>query len=80
MATRQDGGPAFPVIGAPGAPEDYGGMSLRDYFAAQALAGSADTVCDVLSDGSLGDSAEHCARHARACYALADAMLKAREV
>jgi hypothetical protein len=32
----KDGGPAFPVIGAPGAPEDYPGMSLRDYFAAHA--------------------------------------------
>lgn len=30
------GGPAFPVIGAPGAPEDFPGMTLRDYFAAQA--------------------------------------------
>ena len=30
------GGPAFPVIGAPGAPEDYPGMWLRDYFAAKA--------------------------------------------
>lgn len=36
MSTRDDGGPAFPVIGAPGAPEDYPGMSLRDYFAAHA--------------------------------------------
>ena len=35
----EDGGPAFPVIGAPNAPEYFPGMSIRDYFAGQALAG-----------------------------------------
>lgn len=29
--------PAFPVIGVPGAAEDYPGMSLRDYFAAKIM-------------------------------------------
>ncbi len=73
-----DAGPAFPqnlpddfVWRLPG---DPGGMSIRDWFAGQALAGvwagresdfvkiSAPTTDDV----------------AVACYALADAMIKAR--
>lgn len=48
----------------------FGGMSLRDYFAAKALCirfGSAGTTASV----------EVMARH---CYAMADAMLAAREV
>lgn len=63
---NQDGGPAFPR------PMDYGsesgskGMSLRDYFAGQALA--------ILADSVYSD------RCAAECYVLADAMLKAREV
>lgn len=65
-----DGGSAFPRT-----PEDYddirqaaeriGGMSLRDYFAGQAL----------------GNAAVHNANEiavANLCYLLADAMLKAR--
>ncbi|NOY60285.1 MAG: hypothetical protein GXO75_15350 [Calditrichaeota bacterium] len=39
MKKQNDGGPAFPVIGTPGAPEDYPGMSLLDYFAATILQG-----------------------------------------
>jgi hypothetical protein len=68
MSTN-NGGPAFPVIGAPGAPEDFPGMTLRDYFAAKAmeagltrgLPGGGDF--DILADAS---------------YKAADAMLKAR--
>ena len=76
----EDGGPAFPqnlpddfVWRLPG---DPGGMSIRDWFAGQALAGvwagretdfvriSAPTTTDV----------------SVACYAIADAMLKARNI
>lgn len=60
--------PAFPVVGAG---LGHQGMTLRDYFAAQALQGwlaswprIAEPVEDVL------------AHH---CYLMADAMLKARE-
>ena len=63
-APIKDGGSAFPVMYC------SEGMSLRDYFAGQALAGmmghkdcSAWTVNEVSSD----------------CYAHADAMLAARE-
>lgn len=60
-----DGGRAFPLVGY------SGGMSLRDYFAAQALHGlmasgklPEDTTFDVLAEYS---------------YKNADAMIKARE-
>lgn len=35
--TKRDGGPAFPL--ADGTRDDEGGMTLRDYFAGQAIAG-----------------------------------------
>lgn len=48
------------------------GMTLRDYFAAKALAGYwADAGPDI--------SAEGCDITAQQCYQIADAMLKARE-
>ena len=53
------------------------GMSLRDYFAGQALHAAADAVCDDLSDPER-DGPAHAARHARAAYLLADAMLTER--
>jgi hypothetical protein len=70
MSKINDGGPAFPH-----AHEDYPfqhGMSLRDWFAGQALAG-------ILANPALTDveEAEWCAVYATEC---ADAMLKAREV
>lgn len=76
--SEKDGGPAFPVpnyVNAQG--ETYEstprGMSLRDWFAGQALAGIlADPNCDPI----VGDSLKELAHGA---YACADAMLKARE-
>jgi hypothetical protein len=63
----KDGGPAFPVYGSEKlyTPE---GMSLRDWFAGQVLAG--------WSEGELIIEPDAAAAY---CYALADAMLKARE-
>lgn len=63
---RDDGGQAFP-----GTHTD--GMSLRDYFAGQALTGVIAAVCD----------GKHAAAKtgeviATACYELADAMLAER--
>ena len=86
MSAINDGGPAFPgghVIEKNS--DHYGepywdGMSLRDYFAGQALHAASDSVCDDLSDPGRADHApEHAARHARAAYLLADAMLAERE-
>ncbi len=69
---EKDGGPAFPIPERAGEMWEGGypdGLTIRDYFAAQALAG-------FLSSPNLnrdrGDGL------ARACYIVADAMLKAR--
>lgn len=77
-----DGGPAFPHEGQ----HNYtGGMTLRDYFAGQALANGAE---DILP-GTIGDAAAligiracdwHGPTHnplvlAARCYAIADAMI-----
>ena len=71
MSARNDGGPAFPSIG-----EGFGnplysapGMSLRDYFAAQAL-----PFC--LAE--FGSNAEDQRQFAEAAYQIADAMLAER--
>ena len=63
----EDGGPAFPVDGA--AFEYVGvetGMSLRDWFAGQALSG-------------LGSWLHSPSEVSRLAYAQADAMLRARK-
>jgi hypothetical protein len=63
-----DGGPAFPRTGADGHTSPQSGMTLRDYFAAAALQGLiANGECPTWDDD------------AKAAYAAADAMLKARE-
>lgn len=69
-------GPAFPVAPyvaqanelSPPAP----GMSLRDYFAAQALAGG---LAEFYRSGEAWDGYDD---FARSCYTMADAMLRAR--
>ena len=78
---KQNGGPAFPVSTRPleyehgyghqdGASTwQFGGMTLRDYFAAQALQG-------LLAAPDTGFSFNELAT---ACYKTADAMLKARD-
>jgi hypothetical protein len=66
MSTINDGGPAFPKHGYVG----RDGMTLRDWFAGQALVG---LIADPSRDGSTDD-------RARYAYAYADAMLRAREV
>ena len=74
MSNINTGGPAFPMPGMSGLPNDgfiYGqdGMTLRDYFAAKAmqglLAGKLKTTNMTVIAGE--------------CYAMADFMLKARE-
>lgn len=65
MSTSGDGGPAFPTPSVSGF---VGGMTLRDYFAAQAMLGFMGP------DYDMADS-----MRARCAYQLADAMLKARK-
>ena len=57
--------PAFPVIGARGAPEDYPGISIRDYLAGQAVSG-------LVGRYNPADAAKQ-------AYAYADAMLAERD-
>ena len=68
----ETGGPAFPchpeII--PHRDHDFAGMTLRDYFAAAALTGIIAKGEDEMYPGFRASEA----------YALADAMLKAREV
>ena len=66
-----DGGPAFPS--ACGSKKCDDGMTLRDWFAGQALAGSYAAwmaECRDTNVSSVNMAAE--------CYLIADAMLKAR--
>ena len=83
-----DGGPAFPSLevyeGYDHDREVYAvksdvatGMSLRDYFAAQALAGLATTYAQI--DGNAVPHPDDPSNYADVAFALADAMLKARE-
>lgn len=73
-----NGGPAFPILpplgpdgtSATGYPYPYVGMSLRDYFAGQALAGA-------MADSNVSGDPESLAE---AAYTVADAMLAARKV
>jgi len=70
-APINDGGPAFPT--ATIAQKTEGGMTLRDYFAGQALAGilgSANaSIIDKWAVATLTQS----------CYIIANSMLAARE-
>lgn len=69
---KKDGGPALPCETYQGTPVPGGdGMSLRDYFAGQALVGIAS-----LSGGGFGYPEDDAARWA---YRYADAMLAERE-
>ncbi len=68
----KDGGPAFPYAGA-----GYGGMTLRDYFAAKVLPFAAQNVASQFPLGEkLPDTALKYA--ATVAYKAADAMLAAR--
>lgn len=84
MSDDKTGGQAFPIVASvtphwndgnySNEPDRYttdtlGGMTLRDYFAAQALAGMLAAV--------VGDFDERVA--AKSAYTLADAMLAARK-
>jgi len=67
---NKTGGPAFPVVyddEKADVRHVYGGMTLRDYFAAKAL------------QGILSDAEQFWDGAATLAYQYADAMLKARE-
>lgn len=68
MNTKKHGGPAFPTHWPTAVSQ---GATLRDYFAAQALAGIVQCTGYATKKACL-DAAE-------SAYEMADAMLKARE-
>ena len=93
MSEHNDGGPAFPGwqfrtvqrVGEeprdiPAGPQ---GMSLRDWFAGQALVGLLSKFPIIDQSGRLGiivdDVDAHNQNVAESCYAIADAMLAARK-
>ena len=53
------------------------GMSLRDYFAAQALTGA--QIWDAVINGKNAQFSQGTEKLAEVAYAVADAMMKARE-
>ena len=72
MSTKNDGGPAFPQFNS----EGLRGMSLRDWFAGQALSAMlsmTETYVAVTSNKVTPDEI------VGGCYQWADAMLAARE-
>ena len=72
------GGNAFPLSPVPdrqGQDTRYSGMTVRDYFAGQALIGLTMSLGSVAAVG-LKLAPEVFAGH---CYAIADAMLKEKE-
>lgn len=78
MADRNDGGQAFPssFVGPYGTESSKGGMTLRDWFAGQALIGlvsDADNLRKLSVNGK-----EVAAITARSAYFMADAMLAER--
>lgn len=88
--TTKDGGSAFPMSRAhftPGGDRMVSadwtpGMSLRDWFAGQALAGHVASEDSRTYTGGCSIEqwrADLAATDARYCYSLADAMLAARE-
>ena len=85
MTQKHDGGPAFPSSpqkmefdGEGFRPVGFEGMSLRDYFAGQAMNALIEDV-NRPSDPESGDSDIHPRDEiARRAYALADAMIAAR--
>jgi hypothetical protein len=72
MNNTNTGGPAFPSHGSMGEVAQEG-MTLRDYFAAKAMQGICAGVFPIVKEEDPLPTV------ARAAYAQADAMLKARE-
>jgi hypothetical protein len=81
---KDDGGPAFPMVvteynfdACVREASSIGGMSLRDYFAGQALHSFMRLAYS--SGGGWMQYATHVEEGARIAYAFADAMLEARK-
>lgn len=78
MAKIKDGGAAFPHMMAEGHRDYAGGMSLRDWLAGQAIGSVIRQCAQDLSMQSASTVPEE--YFARKAYAIADAMLIARQL
>jgi hypothetical protein len=76
MTTKPNGGPTFPIVSGDDVLSD--GMTLRQYYAGQALMGIANTISPSdlrsLADGITGGKLI-----ARAAFQIADAMIEAEK-
>lgn len=79
--SRNDGGPAFPCVFSDGDGNSVTieGMSLRDWFAGQALIGIIQTPDFDYDDDGVSRPANSDAEIATAAYQVADAMIAARD-
>ncbi|TXH40927.1 MAG: hypothetical protein E6Q97_38710 [Desulfurellales bacterium] len=85
MKTKNDGGPAFPcqwldfqpTTGEQVVREQYQGMSLRDWFAGQALAGM-DLNTLLVGCARMENPQDELDVVTRTAFLVADSMLKAR--
>jgi len=75
MSEKMEDEPAFPGTKEMGYPDYAPGMSLRDWFAGQALAG----VIDVCRGDTLGIGETREELFAQKAHRIADAMLTARK-
>jgi hypothetical protein len=80
MSSRDDGGPAFPMVNELGVIH-HSGMTLRDWFAANAMSAMVTKHDGEYSSGddARGVPKQNAVWFARAAYRLADAMLEARK-
>ena len=83
MNPLNDGGSAFPCDGQWGDGVPERGMTLRDWFAGQALAGELASTSTPESAGAIAEAAAKAGRAVEAqialnCFKVADAMLAAR--
>lgn len=75
MTDRNDGGTAFPTLETETCHPQFG-MSLRDYFAAQALR---DFMGAIAAGGWLSHNETQYAAYAKMAYRAADALLAERD-
>lgn len=74
-----NGGSAFPVAVNPDFKFAHDGMSLRDWFAGQALAGITAGLCSDASHGNRAYDRVGFSHAAQDAYTMADAMIAARD-
>jgi len=77
---KETGGPAFPDGSTnPWGVAEKSGITIRDYFAAKAMQGMYAKHWDMFMDDTYEAPEEAISGAANEAYALADAMLRARE-